>query len=160
MNNNLPFAEDTNYFQTSQSSADAWIAKTQALIKEFGGKVLAEAYGSENGRAAFMLEFEMQGEHFKIIWPVLPSRARNDKAAKIQAATLLYHDIKNSLLKVKIFGARTALFQYWMLPDGRNVSQATREELAQNIPTLFAPMRYPQIEAGGDVIDSDYRIIK
>jgi hypothetical protein len=156
---NLPFAEDTNYYQSSQSPADSWISKTQLLIKQFGGKVLSEAYGSEAGRAAFMLEFELQGEHFKVIWPVLPSRARNEKAAKIQAATLLYHDVKGSLLKVKIFGARNAFFQYWLLPDGRTVSQASAVELQKSLPSLFVPPQTPQLNPGDDVIDTDYKII-
>jgi hypothetical protein len=161
--NKLPYGEDINYWQTSKTSSDKWMESTVKLIKSFGGKVTGEAYGSEpnTGRSAFMLSFELQGESFKIIWPILPSKAHNERAARIQAATLLHHDIKNSLLKVAIFGARNALFQYWMLPDGRTVAEVSRTDLMDAIPKLFsAPSQSPRLTSGDDVIDSDYKIVK
>jgi len=90
--NRLPFAEDTNYWKTSQSSADSWMDKTIKLIRDFGGRVTAEAFGSEpvSGRSAFMLAFEMQGDQFKIIWPVLPSRARGGEMTEIKCGEWSY----------------------------------------------------------------------
>ena len=150
--NRLPFAEDTNYWKTSQSSADSWMDKTIKLIRDFGGRVTAEAFGSEpvSGRSAFMLAFEMQGDQFKIIWPVLPSRARGgERAAKIQAATLVYHDVKARLLSIKIFGARAVFFNYLQLPDGRNATEASYSELSMGLPALFGAY---QLSSGDDEI--------
>ncbi len=151
----LPYAEDINYWKTSASGADAWLEKTSKLIQRLGGKVLAEGYGSEpgSGRAAFMLTFEISGERYQIIWPVLPTRLQKDeRAARVQAATFLYHDTKAKCLKATIFGARTAFFEYVMLPDGRTASQVTTPELVHAIPEMFAPALGP-----GNFIDGDWK---
>lgn len=136
------FAEDVNYWKSGQSSPDTWIERAKAEIKTAGGKVIGEAYGSEasTGRAAFMLEFEFGGERFRVVWPVLRTRARNaasERAAKIQSATMLYHDVKARCVSAKVLGARSAFFSYLMLPDGRTASQAAAPEVAQLFPKLL-----------------------
>jgi hypothetical protein len=137
----LPYAENVNYWQTSQTSPDSWIDKTKKLIEEFGGKILMEAFGNEptSGHAAFMLLFEIEGDTFKVVWPVLKSQSGKEKAARIQAATLLYHDVKAKCLTAKVLGARTAFFQYWQLRDGRTASNLAAPELLRTIPSLFLP---------------------
>lgn len=75
---------------------------------------------------------------FKLMWPVLPSREGNVKAARIQAATMLYHDVKAKVVTAKVLGTRAAFFQYLLLPDGRSASEATTPELANQIPQLLA----------------------
>lgn len=138
--NELPYAEDVNYWKTSKSSPDAWIDKTKRQIERLGGKVLLEGFGSEPaiGRAAFMLGFEIGGDKFKAIWPVLPSKAGNEKAAKVQAATMLYHDVKAKCISAAVLGARAAFFSFLMLPDGRTAAEASVPELAQAIPALLS----------------------
>ena len=157
----LPFAEDVNYWQTSKSSPDSWMEKTKRLILGLGGKVLMEGFGSEpmSGRSAFMLAFEIKGDHFKIVWPVLPSRGRNEGAARIQAATLIYHDTKAKCLSAVVLGARAAFFSYLMLPDGRTAVEASVPELAKGVPAMLRNKNYdaaPQLEEG-DVIDGAVR---
>ena len=139
MNAKIIYAEEVNYWKTGQSSPDTWIDRAKGEIIATGGKVLSEAYGSEmiTGRSAFMLSFQFGEDVFKAVWPVLPSKSKNEKAARIQAATMLYHDIKNSCVKVKVFGARSAFFHYLMLPDGRNVSQASNVELSELFPRML-----------------------
>lgn len=151
----LPFAEDLNYWKTSQTAPDSWIEKTKKLIQSFNGNIIAEAFGSEpgSGRSAFLLIFMMQNDQFKIVWPVLPSRSNNDRAAKIQAATLLFHDVKARLLNIQIFGARIAFFNYWQLPDGRTAAEATVPELSQGLPSLFNAQT--MLEPGSEVIECD-----
>ena len=153
MSTGLPLGEDVNYWQTSKSSPDSWMEKTKRLILGLGGKVLMEGFGSEpmSGRSAFMLAFEIKGDHFKIVWPVLPSRGRNEGAARIQAATLIYHDTKAKCLSAVVLGARAAFFSYWMLPDGRTAVEASVPELAKGIPAIFAA---PQL-GKGEVIDGE-----
>jgi len=137
----VEFAEDLNYWQTSRSSADEWIDKAKRLIAEIGGTVEMEAFGNEleTGRSAFMLGFRIGDDRFKLIWPVLKTKSGNQRAAKVQAATLLYHDVKAKCMTAKVFGARQAFFQFWMLPDGQRAVDLAPSELVQAIPQLFLP---------------------
>lgn len=136
----LPYAEDVNYWQTGKSSPDSWIDNAQKEILSIGGKVLAWAFGAEGatGRAAYMLEFTLAGERFKVVWPVLPTRSgKNEASARIQAATMLYHDVKARCVSAKVIGARSAFFSYLMLPDGRTAANVSAPELAEQLPNMF-----------------------
>jgi len=134
----LPFGEDINYWKTGSSSPEVWIAKARKLIVDFGGKILMEAFGmDESGKAAFMLAFEIGGDRFKMAWPVLPSKTKNERAARIQSATMIYHDVKAKCVSAAVLGARTAFFSYLMLPDGRTAAQVATPEIAQTIPGLL-----------------------
>ena len=135
----LPYAEDINYWKTGRSSPDTWIDKAKRQIEKLGGTVLAEAFGGEptTGRSAYMLQFEIQRNTFRVVWPVLPSKSENDKASRIQAATMLCHDIKAKCISATVKGARTAFFEYLMLPDGRTATEASVDELTAGIPSLF-----------------------
>ena len=131
----LPYAEKINYWKTSRSAPDLWIQRAKNQIEKFGGKILAEGFGANaDGKAAYMIGFEMQGDKFKIIWPVLPSENNDEKAARIQAATMLYHDVKTKCLSATVLGAKSAFFAYLLLPDGRTAIEATVEELTKGIP--------------------------
>lgn len=136
---NLPYADKVSYWKTSQSTPDTWIERTKKVIKEYGGSILGEAFGSDsNGHAAFMIAFKMQDENFKIIWPVLPVRKTKDQtAARVQAATLLYHDVKARCISATVLGARTAFFNYLMLEDGRTAAQLASPELIEVIPQFL-----------------------
>ncbi len=131
----LPYAEDIkHYWQTGKSSPDVWIARAKQIIEDLGGEILTEAFGLRGDKAAFMLSFKFDNNDFKVIWPVLPSRTNKATAAKIQAATLLYHDIKAKAMTASILGIDTAFFSYMMLPDGRVTSEMAKPELAQAFP--------------------------
>ena len=84
-----------------------------------------------------MLTFEIKGEHFKIIWPVLPSRSKDEMAARRQAATLMFYDVKAKLMTAGVLGFRTAFFQYVLLPDGRTAGEVALPELAEAFPPLL-----------------------
>ena len=136
------YAEDVNYWRTGQSSPDKWIDDAKREIKAAGGTVIGEAYGSEasTGRAAFMLEFEFAAERFRVVWPVLPTRTKNpaaERAARVQAATMLFHDVKARCVSAKVLGARSAFFSYLCLPDGRTAAQAASPELTALFPRLL-----------------------
>jgi len=134
---NLPNADDMNYWKTSKVDADTWIDKTKLLITGFGGTILGDAYGNDVniGRSAYMIHFSIGTDTFKLVWPVLPSEEL--KAARRQAATMLYHDTKAKCLKAAIFGARTAFFEYLILPDGRQASQLSSPEILAHMPELL-----------------------
>jgi hypothetical protein len=133
------FAEDVgHYWQTSKSSPDIWIDRAKAEIEAVGGSVLREGFGRDTGgRAAFMLEFQLDGELFAILWQVLPSSTGNERAAKVQAATALYHDVKARCISSLWIGRRAAFFSYLELPDGRTTSQLATPELALSLPRFL-----------------------
>lgn len=131
------YAEDLNYWRTGTSAPDVWIDRAKREIDAAGGRVLSEAFGSESGRAAFMLSFAFGDEQYRAVWPVLRSRGGNDRAAKIQAATMLYHDVKHRCILAKVFGARAAFFQFLMLPDGRTAAQLAAPELTTSWPRML-----------------------
>ncbi len=131
----LPFAEDIgHYWQTSNSSPDQWLERARKLIVELEGNIVAESYGSMEGHAAYMLAFEIGGDSFKVVWPVLPSRTGKTLAAKRQATTLLYHDIKAKAMTASVLGVRVAFFSYMMLADGRTASELATPELSGAFP--------------------------
>ena len=134
----LPYAEDVgHYWQTGSSSPDVWIEKAKKQIEEVGGIINADAYGSMEGQAAFMIAFSIGDDKFKVVFPVLNSRTDKATAAKRQAATMLYHDIKAKCMVASVLGTKTAFFSYLMLPDGRTASEVATPELAQNFPLLL-----------------------
>jgi len=114
--------------------------RTRRQIEKLGGIVLAEGFGSEatTGHSAYMLAFEIAGERYKVVWPVLPSKSDNEKAARIQAATFLYHDIKARSLSAAVLGARAAFFAYLMLPDGRTAMHIATPEIVELVPRMLA----------------------
>ena len=131
----LPYAEDINhYWETSHSSPDQWLERAKKLIVELEGVIVAEGYGSMAEHAAYMLAFKIGEDSFKVTWPVLPSRTGKELAAKRQAATLLYHDIKAKAMTASVLGPRVAFFSYMMLSDGRTASELASPELSREFP--------------------------
>ena len=135
----LPYAEKLNYWKTSQSSPDTWIDRAEKQIQKLGGKVYGHAFGTmpDTMKSAYMLTFEIEGERFKIIWPVLPSKTNNEKAAKRQAATFLFHDVKARCLSATVIGVRTAFFSYLLLPDGMTAAQHSLDEINELFPKML-----------------------
>jgi hypothetical protein len=131
------YAEDVNYWKTGTSGPDVWIDKAKAEIRAAGGKVLGEAFGNSDGRAAFMLEFAFGADRFRVVWPVLTSKTKADRAARVQAATMLYHDVKAKCVSAKVHGMRAAFFQYAVLPDGRTAATVATPELLQLYPKML-----------------------
>lgn len=133
------YAEDCNYWKSSTTQPDTWIEKGLALIRKMGGVIGAWGFGAEpeTNRAAYMLEFRLQGETFKLVWPVLPSKQHDSVSARRQAATMIYHHIKARTIEAQVLGARVAFFQWVKLPDGRAMYQLTDNQIATNTPRLL-----------------------
>lgn len=131
----LPYAEDVgHYWQTGSSSPDTWIEKAKRQIEDVGGLINADAYGSMEGRAAYMIAFSIGDDKFKVVFPILPSKSGRELAAKRQAATMIYHDIKAKCMVASVLGTKAAFFSYLMLPDGRTASEIATPELAGAFP--------------------------
>lgn len=135
--NTALYAEEVNYWQTSRSSADDWILKACKLIESFGGEIVTEAFGKQGIHSAYIIHFILSDTNYKIAWPVLESKMGNEKAARVQAATLIYHDIKAKCLTARVLGMRAAFFSYLMLPNGQPAYILHAEEIAESFPKLL-----------------------
>ena len=139
MEHEAAWAEKVNYWQTSRTAPGTWLERAAGQVEKAGGKVLAQGEGQEpqTGQRAYMLLFELDGAQFKVVWPVLPTKTNKDKAARIQAATALYYDVKARCVSSKFLGGRAAFFSYLILPDGRVAAQVAVPELMNGLPRLL-----------------------
>lgn len=135
----MNYAESVNYWKTGKSSPDTWLEKAKLEIKRVGGVILGSAIVSDEvlNKHAFMLAFRLSDDQFKMMWPVLKSKTDNVKAARIQAATALYHEVKASCVKVRFLGSRSAFFAYLMLGDGRVAHEMGGAELMEILPQML-----------------------
>lgn len=137
MTEDLPFAEDLPYWKTGKSSFDSWLEKAERFIAESGGEVVRQATGRERGVEGMMMEFELDGDTFRVVWPVLPTRREDRAASRRQAATMLYHDVKSRGVRFQIFGARVAFFEFLVLPSGATAQEVGAERLVEALPKLL-----------------------
>jgi len=138
------YAEDVgHYWRTSERHPDTWLDMAKKEIAAAGGTVLGMAMGTDeqSGRTAYMLAFTFGQDRFKAVWPALPSRSGNERAARVQAATMLYYDVKARCLSAKVLGTRAAFFNYLLLPDGRTTAEVAVPELSDALPRLLAGPR-------------------
>jgi hypothetical protein len=142
----MSFAEDLPYWKTSKTGADGWLHKAVIEIERAGGTVLAEGYGSDraNMRSAFMIRFKLDGDTYRLVWPVLASKWEGSdlkpafvNAARRQAATMLYHDVKAACVKARALSARVAFFAHLELPGGRVASDLSGPQLEAQFPKLL-----------------------
>ncbi len=107
------------------------------MVKHIGGTVTSSGFGSSNEKSAFMIQFHFDGEDYRIVWPVLESKTDNELAAKRQAATMLYHDVKAKLISAQIIGIKTAFFSWICLPNGKVASECYAPELLAQAPKFL-----------------------
>ncbi len=156
MSNPLYAEELGHYWKTGERrSSDDWLALIEALIAEVGGVILQSAYGKEPqvDRAAYMLTFRVGEDVFRIVQLVLQTRTKkpaDEKAARIQAVTLMYHDVKARIMQIKIKGARRVFFEYLLLPDGRVAGDVGTEELMSKVPAFLSSNIRPLALPPGD----------
>ena len=146
--------ENLPYWKSSNSGPDTWIDRTIKLILDFDGEVINQAQGMDykSGMAAFQIIFKLQGDTFKIVFPVLePKKQADMRSAKIQAATILYHDIKARLVSSKILGARSVFFGNLLLENGVTAAELENPELS--IKKIFS------LESG-DTVDGEYKEVR
>lgn len=134
------YAEEVNYWKTGHSSTDIWIERAVKEIVDVGGEVRGDGFinDTSTGRAAFMLAFRLGNDNFKMIWPVLESKTGNQRAARVQAATALCHEVKAACVKVKFLGARAAFFAYLLMPGGVTPAEISTQEFMDQVPRLLA----------------------
>lgn len=141
--NERTYADDLPYWKTSRSHPDTWLEKAGREIERAGGEVTLQlaVQNTARGEAAFMIGFILDGDDFRIEWPVLtPKRPADLRWARVQTATMVYHDVKARCVSARVHGARRAFCAYLILPDsdqtvGRAVSVS---DLAGLPPQLTA----------------------
>ncbi len=137
MASDLPEARDLPYWKTSKSSAEEWVRKACRHIEEAGGRIeLCLPSAFQAGRVAHVIGFAINGDSFKLIWPVLAHDPPDDSAAVRQAATMLYHDVKSRVVAARVFGARWAFHAELLLPGGQTAGQLTSPELLEQLPPI------------------------
>jgi hypothetical protein len=136
---NRNYAESVNYWGTSRTSADEWLDKAKREIRAVKGLIEGSGIAEEEqtGRAAFVLTYTLDGDRYQIKWPVLQSKNGNMRAAKIQAATCLYHDVKSCCVRLKFLGARAAFLPFLLLPSGQTAAEAANADLMASLPKML-----------------------
>ncbi|MGV6816180.1 MAG: hypothetical protein ACWA44_02790 [Thiotrichales bacterium] len=138
--NDLPLAEDMPYWKTSKSGVEGWLDKTEKLIEQIGGQVDTRIVGKSGGREGILFGFFIEGDAFKMMWPVLPTKKPEDRSsATRQCATLIYHDTKARINRVRIFGARVVFSDWLVLDNGKTLAEQGHNALPaaiQNIQLL------------------------
>ena len=120
----LPFADTMPYWKTSSSGIETWLDKTENLIEGIGGHVDTRIVGKSGGKEGILFGFFIEGDAFKIMWPVLPVKKEKDsKAALRQCATFIYHDTKARINRVRIFSARVVFSDWLVLETGTTVAE-------------------------------------
>lgn len=136
----MPYAEDINYWRTSKSSTDTWMEKIRKEIESIGGVVNANGQFEQNGQTVFLIQFAIGDDTFEVRFPTLPLKkesSSNRTAAKIQALTALYHDVKAKCVLAKFTGIRFAFHSYLRLGDGRTAGEITAGEIASDMPRFL-----------------------
>ncbi len=135
-------AEDLPYWKTSQVATDSWLAKASAEITKAGGVVRGQGNLMMDGKQVVFIEFLIESEPYRIGYPALQTRVKGqERAAIIQAATAMYHDVKARCVSLRWLGARTAFGGYRLLPNGQTDGQISTPELAQVLMLLPAPRK-------------------
>lgn len=104
-----PYAEDMNYFKTSKKSADAWLDDTVELVESISGKVTDRAIVKKGDREVCFIKWEHNHKTYQFLWETLPVKLKgNERAARVQMVTALYHAVKAKVIEAKFRGVDTA----------------------------------------------------
>lgn len=139
-----PYAEDVNFWKTGKGSPDSWIEKAIRQIEALGGEVEGEGFMGKGSEGAYMLGFHINGDQFRMQWPVLESKTGDNMAARRQAATMLYHTVKMKCLAARVLGAKAAFMESFLLPNGKTVLQLTDSEQSAAGSALIKALEAPK----------------
>jgi len=133
----LPNGKDLPYWKTGKSSPESWVQKACDEIERAGGTIdMCLPSAMQAGRTAHVIGFSLNGDRFKLFWPVLMHDSGDIVVAKRQAAAMLYHDVKTKCIAARVFGARWAFTAELCLPDGRTAGQLSAPELVDVLPKV------------------------
>lgn len=138
-----PIPEELRYWKSGTSTPDVWINKTIRILEEYGAVFHYKAFGKDGDKKAYVMEFSIGGERFKLVWPVLiPQKEKDMLAAQRQAATMLHHDIKARLMYATVHGTRNAFLPMLLVPDSSGrllaMGEIATPELKDRIPKMLS----------------------
>lgn len=137
---NLPNAEDVNYWRTGSSAPDTWIDKCCKLIAEVDGALIQKGMIWQSGRSVCLIVFSIGDDTYRVGWPVLTTRDgdSDDRRARIQAATFMYHDVKAKVMTAKVLGPRCAFIGNLLVTKNSTIGELTHGQLQKSLPQLVA----------------------
>ena len=135
----LPYGHKLPYWKTSQSSPDRWCEKTAAIISKLGGTDIGQMFATMNGRGTFVLSFRFGGRLYRVIWPIMRHRDGEERAARIQAATLMYHDCKSKAVSAAALGVDIAFAGQRVLANDKTVAECSADYLLEHSTQLALP---------------------
>jgi hypothetical protein len=127
------YAEKCPYWKTSKTSPETWLDRAEAVLVKFGGTVNLRFMGRVDDRDGFLLGFIIGPNQFRIDWPVLPTKSGTKRQAQIQAATMIYHDVKARVVSAEVLGARAAFLTFLVLPSGEVAGDVSDRALAHEM---------------------------
>ena len=134
-------ADRANYWRTGQRDPDTQLDRAACLIIDAGGVIKARGIGMFGGNEAVLLGYELDGESYRITWPVLIPRnedsLKDRRAARIQAATFVYHDVKSKCMAAQVLGTRAAMLPYLLTANGRTMAELSNPELEKSLPKML-----------------------
>lgn len=134
----LPFAEEVSYWKTSKSGVESWLDKTESLIDSIGGNTDTRIVGKSGGKEGILFGFFIDGDAYKLMWPVLPTKNEKDRGAALrQCATLIYHDTKARINRVKIFSPRVVFADWLVLESGKTIAEVGHDSVPASLVKLL-----------------------
>ena len=134
-------ADRANYWRTGQRDPDTQLDRAACLIIDAGGVINSRGIGMFGGNESVLLGYELDGESYRIVWPVLiprrPDKMSDRRAARIQAATFVYHDVKSKCMAAQVLGTRTAMLPYLLTANGRTMAELSNPELEKSLPRML-----------------------
>ncbi len=124
------------YWKTGRSPPDEWLRKAKSQIEQAGGVIVESGILMQRGREVVMLGFDLDGDTFRLVWPVLGHDPSDNQAAVRQAATMLFHDVKARCIAVRVKGARWAFHAELVLADGRMAGDLSDGDLLKRLPAF------------------------
>ncbi len=132
------YAEDVNYWKTSQSGVESILDNAKKEIKAVGGSITGSGMLEQHNLSLVFVAFTLGDDDFRIAFPVLEPRSKspaNETAARRQAASALYHSVKARCVEMKFTGARAAFGGYRLLPTGHTDGETATPELVALLPS-------------------------
>lgn len=146
------YAEDLPYWRSGTKYNRAIDEAVNALNK-YGAEISMNGQFNINGVKVIAIQFKLDMDEYRLVERIILPRKRNsanDRAAEIQAAAALKHDVKARLNQYLRNGARKAFMSALILPNGK----VAHEESNVGLQQLLMP---PAAHALGDgVIDGEW----
>lgn len=150
---NKLYAEDLPYWKSGTQYNRA-IEEAVNTLGKYGANVTMNGQFVIDGDKVLAVQFSLDGDEYRIVERVILPRKRttaNDRAAEIQAAAALKHNVKARVNQYLRNGARSAFMSALILPNGK----VAHEESNVNLQRLLMPNSSAML-SDGRMIDGEW----